>query len=71
MLWQKSVREGALFVTNGGDDVLRLLRHLVQEQVDHTQTPLPEMVFCKLENLTIFYIPDVNSFLRAQLVGDV
>ena len=71
MLWQKSVREGALFVTNGGDDVLRLLRHLVQEQVDHTQTPLPEMVFCKLEKKLDRLLPDVNSFLGAQLVGDV
>ena len=42
MLWQKSVREGALLITDGGDDVLRLLRHFVQEQVDHTQTSLPE-----------------------------
>ena len=45
MLWQKSVREGALFVANSGDDILRFFRHLVQEQVNHTQTPLPDVEF--------------------------
>ena len=45
MLWQESVRKSALLVADCGDDVLRLLRHLVQEQVDHTQASLPEMAF--------------------------
>ena len=69
MLWQESVRKSALLIADGGDDVLRLLRHLVQEQVDHTQASLPEMAFESWKGGHI--LPDVNSFLRAQLVGDV
>ena len=49
------VREGALLVADGGDNILGLLRHLVQEEVDDAEAALP----------------DVDALLGAELVGDV
>ena len=54
-LRQEAVAQVALLVTDGRDDVLGLLRHLVEEQVDHAEAALP----------------DVDPLLRAELVGDV
>ena len=55
MFGQQSVTQGALLVTNRGDDVLRLLGHLVQEQVDDAETPLP----------------DVDPLLGTEVIGNV
>ena len=55
MFGQEAVTQGALLVTHCGDDVLGLLGHLVQEQVDHAQTPLP----------------DVDPLLGAEIIGNV
>ena len=54
VLGQKLVTEIALLVTDGGDDILGLLGHLVQEQVDNAEAPLAY----------------VDPLLRAELVGD-
>ena len=55
MLGQEPVREVALLVADGGDDVLCLLGHLVQEEVDDAEAPLA----------------DVDALLGAEFVGDV
>ena len=43
MFGKKSVTQRALLVTHRGDYVLRLLRHLVQEQIDYAEAPLPDV----------------------------
>ena len=40
MLGQKLVGQVALLVAHGGDDILGLLGHLVEEEVDDTKAPL-------------------------------
>ena len=52
---QEGVGQLGLLVADGGDDVLGLFGHLVQEQVDDAQRPLL----------------DVAPLLRAKVVGDL
>ena len=52
---KKLVCQSALFITNCGDDILGFLGHLIQKQIDHTETPLS----------------DVDSLLWTQIIGNV
>ena len=43
MFGQQEVVELALLVADGRYDVLGLLRHFIEEQVDHAQTSFPKI----------------------------